>query len=84
MKNSTGFRLLIECTKDIDSLNINFADGSTSVVHSPDEPSFNNDEPALDLSEDSYEKSTESIQLPSTDISDRPVNVASELQSLDI
>lgn len=30
------FRLLIECTKDIDKLSIDFSDGTTMVQHTPD------------------------------------------------
>lgn len=30
-----SFRLLIECTKDIDELHINFSDGTSTVVESP-------------------------------------------------
>lgn len=30
------FRLLIECTKDIDKLSIDFSDGTSMVQHTPD------------------------------------------------
>lgn len=30
-----SFRLLIECSKDIDELHINFSDGTSSVVENP-------------------------------------------------
>jgi hypothetical protein len=33
-----SFRLLIECTKDIDELHINFSDGTSSVVSKDNKP----------------------------------------------
>ena len=37
-----AFKLLIECSKDIDELNINFSDGTSSVVSKePKEPKGN-------------------------------------------
>lgn len=33
-----SFRLLVECSKDIDELHINFSDGTSSVVEKPDKP----------------------------------------------
>ena len=33
-----AFKLLIECSKDIDELHINFSDGTSVVTHTPDKP----------------------------------------------
>lgn len=31
-----SFELIIKCTKDISNLHIDFADGTSSIIHSPD------------------------------------------------
>lgn len=33
-----AFKLLIECSKDIDKLSIDFSDGTSSVIESPEAP----------------------------------------------
>ena len=42
------FRLLIECTKDIDKLSIDFSDGTSMVQHTPDtDPKPKNSNPRV-------------------------------------
>ena len=54
-----SFRLLIECSKDIDELHINFSDGTSSVVQK--EPERKNSE-LKELSEYASKKSTSGEQ----------------------
>jgi len=95
-----AFRLLIECSKDIDSLKINFSDG-TSVVNETTSnqvkselknPTKRQNKPKqrkselLEFDEQSNVVHDDAIvALPViADTNDRTVNVAEELQNLDI
>lgn len=93
------FKLLIECTKDIESLSINFSDG-TSVVTESDKISPQGDAtPDKEQSSDSFRSTkdelldtdvdfnsikNEIIQKPEITLTNREAKVASELQNLDI
>lgn len=92
------FKLLIECTKDISEISINFTDG-TSVVKSsepetikpkPEKPKKPNFSEArrelLDLGDSSNIPNVKSSRVLKPEIAnhDRQVKVATELQNLDI
>ena len=93
------FKLLIECSKDISELSINFTDG-TSVVRTsePSEPSENTQhkskksqtqfkqakEELLDLSTDFRVSQAELVTKPEIKENARVPRVAHELQNLDI
>jgi len=87
-----AFRLLIECSKDIDSLKINFSDG-TSVVNETTSNQVKSElknptkrQNKLEFDEQSNVVHDDAIvALPViADTNDRTVNVAEELQNLDI
>lgn len=74
------FRLLIECTKDIDTLQINFSDG-TSVITEKTEKSHNDKIKIDENYENTDEEALEAIKVP--DISDRPVKIDENLNGMD-
>lgn len=94
------FKLNIESTKDINELHITFADGTSIVstsnnhhsvrqpnaeIHKkPKDQTDKRKEKFLDLDSDFGGISQEVVNLPEINRSERPVNVASELQNLDI
>jgi len=91
------FELHVTCTKDIDKLKIDFADGTSVVQHSiPDsgirnETSYDTKEPQshgkqqlLDTDADWGSISQEVVELPQIEEKSRSVSVAEELQNLDI
>lgn len=87
-----AFKLLIECSKDIEKLNIDFSDGTSAVSYGAPDPGPERTMPTkspsrpgdlLDTSEDYSEVSEEVVKLPDIDLSDRPVSVAEELQNFD-
>lgn len=93
------FKLNIECTKDIDFLKINFADGTSSVISSPEKVKQNKPEKhdvpketkvekksdylPVDGDSNYMYKSNEKVKLPEIKETNRPIKVASELQNLD-
>ena len=93
------FKLLIECTKDISEISINFTDG-TSVVKSsepedtkpkpetkPKKPNFSEARrELLDLDDSTNISNVKPAQVLKPEIAnhDRQVKVATELQNLDI
>lgn len=93
------FKLNIECTKDIDFLKINFADGTSSVISSPEklvkQNKRENDVPKetkiekradylpADGDSNYMYKTNEKVKLPEIKETNRPVKVANELQNLD-
>lgn len=93
-----SFDLKISCSKDIKELNIVFEDGSSSVqvVEKDKKPkpkapkqekTYNSSgriEPTLDIDAEFGSVSQEVIALPEINTGDRTVNVAEELQNLDI
>lgn len=93
------FKLLIESSKDITSLSINFADGTSQVMNNgpiekntlekpkSDEKPSKFEEAKQDLIDTSLYESTktfENIQKPKIEDINREAKVASELQNLDI
>lgn len=74
------FRLLIECTKDIDTLQINFSDG-TSVMTEKAEKSRNDKIKIDEHCENTDEEALEAIKVP--DVSDRPVKIDENLNGMD-
>lgn len=90
------FKLNIECTKDIDELHINFSDGTATTVskpvkntkiHSKSSASSikqSNKRDILDTDINFESVSQEIVSLPDIGITERAVNVAEELQNLDI
>lgn len=74
------FRLLIECTKDIDTLQINFSDG-TSVMTEKTEKSRNDKIKIDECYENTDEEALEAIKVP--DVSDRPVKIDENLNGMD-
>ena len=93
------FKLVIECSKDIDNLSINFSDGTSVVTESaprePKEPKIKevkeSKEPKqrkkLDTyldTEDDYEMTQEVVEKPIIQDVQRPAKVSDELQNLDI
>lgn len=74
------FRLLIECTKDIDTLQINFSDG-TSVITEKTENSRNDKIKIDENYENTDEEALEAIKVP--DVSDRPVKIDENLNGMD-
>lgn len=74
------FRLLIECTKDIDTLQINFSDG-TSVMTEKTEKSRNDKIKIDEHYENTDEEALEAIKVP--DVSDRPVKIDENLNGMD-
>lgn len=91
------FKLLIECTKDISEISINFTDGTSVVKSSESETSESKPDKKPNFSEarrelldwDSSNTSVSNVkpsQVSKPEISDhdRQVKVATELQNLDI
>lgn len=93
-----SFKLLIECSKDITQLQINFADGTSTVTsgikaekthRAPKSDDDVIDKPRgrkeqfLNTDADYSSVSQEVVALPKIDIKDRPISVAPELQNLD-
>jgi hypothetical protein len=95
-----NFELHIQCSKEFDTLHIDFSDGTNSVVYSKDKPEKlkspnvqtkkvqKQQKPSVrgeELDLD-YETplSQEVVQKPEIKSFDRPVKVADELQGLDI
>ena len=94
-----SFRLLIECSKNIDELHINFSDGTSSVVEKPDKPKVSKElekvkepkerkEPRKSLdtyldTEEDYSIQQEIIKKPEIAELNRPAKVSDELQNLD-
>ena len=91
-----SFRLLIECSKDIDSLSIDFSDGTSEVVESAPpkkkkKPRLTRDalpkyadETALDTSGNFGGISDEVVALPNIQDRDRDPSVAPELQNFEM
>ena len=92
------FKLVIECSKDIDNLSINFSDGTSVVTESkpkeliepkeqkPKEIKKTERKP-LDTyldTEDDYEVQQEVVQKPFIQEIERPAKVSDELQNLDL
>ena len=91
------FKLLIECSKDIDKLKIDFTDGSSVVKETqPNTPTQHNKRKKIknktpksdnlidtDVDYDDYQQE-EVVQLPQIPDLHREVKVAEELQNLDI
>ena len=89
------FKLLIECSKDISEIHINFTDG-TSVVKSPDEePKLTDKKPKktgfdeareelLDLNSEDSITEFNKVKKPEIVNPIRKAKVATELQNLDI
>lgn len=77
------FKLSIECTKDIDSINIVFSDGKVAAVTPGDEI---DDDQVLSTPRSKRSAVPRSVvqkpEVPETD--DRKVRVADNLQNLDI
>lgn len=69
------FRLLIECTKDIDTLQINFSDGTSVITEKTEKTEKSrNDKIKIDEHcENTDEEALEAIKVP--DVSDRPKKV---------
>ncbi len=92
------FKLVIECSKDIDNLSINFSDGTSVVTESKPkelkEPKEQKpkeikktERKALDTyldTEDDYELQQEVVQKPFIQEIERPAKVSDELQNLDL
>lgn len=92
------FKLNIECSKDISELHINFTDGTSAVVETPNTPKKTENvrheknrensvksEAMLEPEELTVDKyNHETVKLPEIQVKNRPVNVAAELQNLDI
>jgi hypothetical protein len=92
------FKLVIECSKDIDNLSINFTDGTSVVTESkPKETkeakvkeikeSKKPERKPLDSyldTEDDYEIQQEVVQKPFIQDVQRPAKVSEELQNLDL
>ena len=78
------FKLSIECTKDIDSINIVFSDGKVASVASSEPESCDRDDPILKPA--NRAKVAKAVVpkpvVPETE--DRRVKVADNLQNLDI
>ena len=83
-----AFRLLVECSKDIDKLEIDFSDGTSVIRHTGESPDVALPKRKGDfLSTDDIpveEISQEIIQKPFIDDIKKGINVAPELQNLDI
>lgn len=76
------FKLSIECTKDIDAVNITFSNGKVASI-APNPKS-----PTLPLPED-YTMTPDAVKTPVSlpevpEVSGRDVNIANNLQNLDI
>ena len=84
------FKLLIECTKDIDEIHINFSDNTSFVkTKEPKEPKEvkqrKRSEQLLDTEEYTNNNIQDAIiEKPVIEDKERPVKVADELQNLDI
>lgn len=91
------FKLVIECSKDIDKLKIDFSDGSSCVSTKPVKSTKEEVEPRvtmstpvsrndafIDLDADFGGVSQEVVQKPDVTRAERPVKVAEELQNLNI
>ncbi len=77
-----SFRLLVECTKDIDKLAIDFSDGTSVIQSKSDKKPKSRDE--LDLDSEFGELSQDVIEKPNIQELKRPAKVAGELQNLNI
>lgn len=92
------FKLLIECSKDIDELHINFSDGTSTVVEKPDKPKEIKEpkvqkidtikEPRKKLeqylnTDEDFTTKHEIIEKPIIPDTNRPPKVSDELQNLD-
>lgn len=87
------FKLLIECSKDIDELHINFSDGTSSVIEKPDKKTEKVKDTYKEIKEprkklDSYldtdidySISQEIVEKPSIPDIERPPKVSDELQN---
>ena len=86
------FELHITCTKDIDYLEINFADGtntiksnnSKSTGKSQEKNKIKNKEIFLDINQDEIPISQEIVKKPEIPETKREVKIAKELQNLDV
>lgn len=85
------FRLLIECTKDIDKLQIDFSDGTSVIQTKPENKESkvqktkkDHKNSALDLDSVFGEISQEVIEKPEIKDIVRGVKVASELQNFNL
>lgn len=85
------FKLLIECSKDIDEIHINFSDNTSFVKtkdykeHKESKVVKQRNEQFLDTAEYSNNKIQNTIvEKPVIEEMERPVKVADELQNLDI
>jgi len=89
------FKLNLESSRDITSLSINFSDGSSVVSVSPKtdkcaqqtenlERTSHKREQYMDLNAEFGNIPNDVVTLPEIQRSDKPINVADELQNLDI
>lgn len=91
------FKLNIECTKDIEKLHIDFSDGTSAVTttkekeHEPRNDVLVNgngnssrNDCFLDTDEDFTHVSQEVVELPAVPEAKKSINVAKEMQNLDI
>lgn len=77
------FKLLIECTKDIDSLSINFSDGTSVITESKQEIKNTRNDNIEIYDECKSAKSKESIKaLDVPDVKDRPPKIDDTLNNL--
>jgi len=95
-----NFELHITCTKDIDEIHINFSDGTSVIKSKEEKNNAvcdnsnltstisdqknNSRETFLDTEADFDTSSKEVVKPPVIERSERPVNVAAELQDLDL
>lgn len=82
-----GFKLLIECSKDIDELHINFSDGTSVVTHSENENRTTHRQPkdeVLDFDEEEIGQQEEVVDRPFIPDKTDEISVADEIQNLEI
>lgn len=74
------FKLSIECTKDIDAINITFSDGKVATANP-----IQRHDPVISATPAKAVMDTGPVEIPEVpDVSQRKVNVADNLQNLDI
>lgn len=89
------FELHITCTKDISQLKIDFTDGTCITSEKPIKKQSvpkrlkmpdSQKEKYLDIDKncDTISKNIESVKLPEIDLGTREINIAPELQNMDI
>lgn len=84
------FKLNIECSKDIETLHIDFADG-TSAIHTKSQDNTvqtgttkQRPDQVLNTDEEYAQVSQDIVKLPEIADKERPVNVAEELQNFNL